>query len=298
MSNYRLSRDRVKGYTSRPLIDDVIRRDNKVVQKPTIVAKNPNGPYTHTIQNKPKTQSVTPKPVRRVVSRERYLNKKTILYCLTIVLVVAAIATNIVVFRQSGSAVIGAQAINTAAGNPDDNSQTTATTDSIAAIDESEPPTDTIRDYAVAKTLPRFIDIDAIGVYARVIRVGISSTNEILTPKNIFNVGWYEGSAKPNEPGALFINGHVSGPTKRGVFYNLKKLNVGDVIKLETGDANLYHYKVVEKEIVDVSQVNMNKVLRSHDSDKQGLNIMTCGGNFDNNSHSYQQRVIVYAVRI
>ena len=115
-------------------------------------------------------------------------------------------------------------------------------------------------------------------------------------PKSTFDVGWYDGSSKPGEPGAMFIDGHVSGPKNRGIFYDIKKLKKGDVVEIERGDGLKLEFKVVAVEKYDANNVDMNKALRSYDPSKQGLNLMTCAGQFLPKEQTFNQRVVVYTV--
>ncbi len=315
MHNYRLPRNRVKGYDSRPLRVDIVVRRN-TVESTTYVKKELPSRHTphyvtktvlkdshHRTKNdlslkKSSTEHLIDQSLNKYKKSHIPIHKnKRIVYAFSIALVMIAIAVNVlnIVNRSNISSDVQAEGIGANSPNPNSDEDVT---NSLSDVDETEPKKETIRSYRVANDLPRFLNIQSIGVYAKVLRVGLNSSNEILTPKNIYNVGWYEQSSKPGQPGAVFINGHVSGPTKKGVFYNIKKMNIGDIVKLETGNAEQYEYKVVHKEEVPVNSVDMNKVLRSFDIDKQGLNLMTCGGEFDKNSESYKNRIIIYAVRL
>lgn len=178
---------------------------------------------------------------------------------------------------------------------------TTASTDGgvsdspTNAADYDETPPTNVDSYVVAPDLPRYIIIDKLDIKARVKRMGVGADNAVQTPKNIFDTGWYDGSAKPGETGATFINGHVSGPTQRGIFYKIKNLRTGDPIVIEKGDGSKLTYIVASSESFPVDQVDMNKVLRPYGNAKKGLTLMTCGGSFDRTTQEYTERVVVYA---
>lgn len=165
----------------------------------------------------------------------------------------------------------------------------------LTDYDETEPVP--AAPYVVAPDLPKYVIIDKIGVKARVKRVGVDASNVMQTPRNIYDTGWFDGSSKPGEIGAMFINGHVSGPTKKGVFYKLKNLTEGDAITVERGDGVELHYKVVASESFPAHAVDMTKALRPYGDATEGLTLMTCGGAFDRESQSYAARQVVYAVR-
>lgn len=161
--------------------------------------------------------------------------------------------------------------------------------------DETEPPKD-MSTYKVAADMPRFLSIPDVGVMARIKRVGTNADNVINAPKNVFDVGWYEGSSKPGESGVIFLDGHVSGPTKGGIFWNLKKIETGDTITIERGDGQKFKFKVAAKELFEANAVDMTKVLSPYDKTKKGLNIMTCNGKFNVKTQTYDKRFVVYAV--
>jgi sortase (surface protein transpeptidase) len=97
-------------------------------------------------------------------------------------------------------------------------------------------------------------------------------------PDNIYETGWYDGSSKPGQAGAMFIYGHVSSWTANGIFYSLKKLIPGYQITIIRGDNITYTYQVVSTKIYPYNNVNMSQVLAPINSNKPGLNLMTCTG--------------------
>lgn len=127
--------------------------------------------------------------------------------------------------------------------------------------------------------------------------MGIARDGSIQTPQGIYDTGWYTGASKPGQKGAVFIDGHVSGPNKPGVFKNLGKLKTGDVIELETGNTTVFRYTVTHTETVSYRGVDMRKVLSPYGDSVEGLNLMTCTGRFSTAAHTFESRIIVYATR-
>lgn len=162
----------------------------------------------------------------------------------------------------------------------------------------SEAPVsdDAKRNYSVAPDMPRIIKIGKIGVDARVLRLSVTNSGAIQAPSNIWDTGWYEGSAKPGEDGNAFIDGHVTGPTMSAVFTGLKTLQNGEKISIERGDGSILEYAVVGVRTEKVEDINMATVLAGPGGDKQTLTLMTCGGNLVG-EYSYDSRVIVTAER-
>jgi len=165
-------------------------------------------------------------------------------------------------------------------------------------LPSEDPPVkgDATKGYAVSPTLPRVISISKFRVKSRVLALGTNDKNEIDTPKNIYDVAWYTGSSKPGEQGAMLLSGHVSGPTKHGVFYDIKRFAVGDTIDVERGDGKHFSYVVKAKEQVAADKVDMLKLVNSIEPGKAGLNLITCGGSFDAVTGHFEDRTIAYAV--
>lgn len=162
----------------------------------------------------------------------------------------------------------------------------------------SETPVANIDSYKVAGTLPRIISIDKIGVKARTLRLGVKANNQLAAPANIYDAGWYEASSKAGEAGAMVIDGHVSGPTKPGVFYNLHKLAAGDHIKVENGNGKVHTYKIVKKSTYAADKVDMAAVLTPITPGKPGLNLITCSGEIERATNHYKDRTVVFAEQI
>ena len=153
-------------------------------------------------------------------------------------------------------------------------------------------------DYEVAPDLPRTISIPTIDVNARVLQLGVKANNELATPRNIYDAGWYTGSSKPTDSaGVILVDGYVNGPTKPGIFYDLKKLTAGDEMILERGDGVRLTFVVTRLKTVKTVDVDMNEMMRSDNPAKLALNLITWGGSFDAKSNEFESRVLVFAVQ-
>lgn len=160
---------------------------------------------------------------------------------------------------------------------------------------EAEVDSDLIRSHRANPEDPRVLRVPSLGIESRAFPMGIARDGSIQTPQSIYDTGWYTGAGKPGKNGAVFIDGHVSGPTKPGVFKNLGSMKVGDTLELETGDTTTYRYAVVHTENISYRSVDMKKVLRPYGAATQGLNLMTCSGRYNKAAHSFENRTIVYA---
>lgn len=166
------------------------------------------------------------------------------------------------------------------------------------AVDESKPPTNWISGYKVAADLPKVIRIPGAKVEARVVGVGTTSEGAMVAPKNIYDAGWYESSSKPGQGGAVLVDGHATGPTATGVFGGINKLKQGDKITIERGDGKTLTYSVNKVAKMPVGQVNMSELMLPYQAGTNGLNLITCAGEYDAKSNTYPDRVLVFATQV
>lgn len=174
--------------------------------------------------------------------------------------------------------------------------------DNAKSVDVAQAPSSTrpsaaeLNNADVPGPDPRFITIPAIGLKnIPVLDLGLTSSGAIATPDNIYETGWYDGSSRPGEPGAMFIYGHVSSWTSDGVFYNLKKLIAGDTITITTGAGNRYTYVVNALKIYPYNNVDMSQVLAPYNHLVPGLNLMTCTGQVISGTSEFNERLAVFS---
>jgi LPXTG-site transpeptidase (sortase) family protein len=166
--------------------------------------------------------------------------------------------------------------------------------------DKTPLPSHSLQNYAVASSLPRALYIDKIKVAARILPMNVNPNGSVQAPVNIFDAGWYTGSVKPGEIGAMFIDGHSSGNTHEGLFGNLDKLIVGDTLQVEKGDGTRLTYKVVHTAIVDKDAVDMHQMLLPYGNVQRALNLMTCIGSWvtANKTETLTQRIEVFTEQV
>jgi sortase A len=166
---------------------------------------------------------------------------------------------------------------------------------SRSAPSSTKPAAKAVASYSVPATDPKYLAISAIGIsQTRIIQLGLTKDDQVAVPDNIYDTGWYNGSAKPGQSGAMFIYGHVSSWTANGVFYNLKKLVAGDQVTVTRGDNTTYTYQVVSTKIYPYNNVDMQAVLSPIEADKPGLNLMTCTGQVIKGTSDFNQRLVVF----
>lgn len=167
-------------------------------------------------------------------------------------------------------------------------------------VDTTEPSETQIDEYHVAADKPRYLTIRSVGIYnARVVEVGIKANGEMGTPINVYDVGWYTGSALPGQAGTSIINAH-GGDLGIGIFRYLPRINIGDQIIIEMGDETTkYIYNVVDivyKSIGNEANEYMPTAFASPEPGKSSLTLITCTGDWLQTQNTYSQRLFVRAV--
>ena len=166
---------------------------------------------------------------------------------------------------------------------------------------EEEPTEEEVREYTVPADHPRYLTIKKLGISrARILAMGVKASGELDTPRNIFDVGWYEASGKPGYGGTMIIDGHNGGPNVLGVFKHLPDLSNGDIIIVERGDGVVYNYSVVENNsvLLDDADAYMATAARSPESGKESVTLISCTGEWSQQRGTYLSRQFTRAVLI
>ncbi|MBQ3409747.1 class F sortase [Candidatus Saccharibacteria bacterium] len=167
-------------------------------------------------------------------------------------------------------------------------------------VDKTPITDDEVVAWTVAANHPRYLSIEKLGITnARVLSVGVGSAGQLLTPTSIYDVGWYDKSGLPGRSGAMLMDGH-SGIGAPGVFNRLPELTKGDIITVERGDGAIFKYEVVENNTISLDDADskMAEMQRTAVSGKEGLNLITCTGDWSYTRQTYLSRQFLRAVRV
>lgn len=139
--------------------------------------------------------------------------------------------------------------------------------------------------------------IPSIGVVAGFQYTGIGTDGVIQIPNNIFDVGWYTGSAEPGSAGTAVVTGHVaqirrSVVTQQGVFFSLNKLRVGDNLYVINDRGETTTFAV--REIRSYSPAaNGSDVFTTRPGGRE-LNLISCEGVWNQDQLSFSERLVVF----
>jgi hypothetical protein len=142
---------------------------------------------------------------------------------------------------------------------------------------------------------PVRLDIDAIGVHAAVLRLGLAPDRTVeVPPLGSPDVGWYSYSPAPGDLGPAVLLGHVdSAATGPSVFHDLPQLRSGDEVVVRRADGTSARFRV--DAVGRYPKARFPTAAVYGDIDHAGLRLITCGGSFDRVRRSYTDNVVVYA---
>jgi LPXTG-site transpeptidase (sortase) family protein len=146
--------------------------------------------------------------------------------------------------------------------------------------------------------------IPAAGVEAPVSRTTVPESGAMPDPSGYFNAVWYDFSKFDHyggyaNAGNLILSGHVdcahcvgdpngkTGSSGTAVFWNIRKLKVGDTAQYKTADGEVINYVVVSSDALSVNS-DWDKIVASSTAD---MTLITCTGTFSGGE--YNQRHVV-----
>jgi Sortase domain len=179
------------------------------------------------------------------------------------------------------------QAIGTSSPSTDDGTTAPASAVPSASVSSASVPS--------PGSSPTRLRIAAIQVDAAVAPVGVDPNGTMVIPREAARVGWYRfGPAPGAAAGAAVLAGHVDsrdqGP---GALYRLREVPVGATVEVVDAEGVSRRYRVVSRELI-TKKALPTQALFSRTGPAR-LILITCGGEFDAQLHSYRDNVVVVA---
>jgi sortase (surface protein transpeptidase) len=153
---------------------------------------------------------------------------------------------------------------------------------------------------------PMELQIDSVGVDAP-IELGNVTDGVMQDPSGPWVVSWYEPLGKVGEGGNVVLAGHVdyynSGPDGTpgpAVFWDVRDLPEGDIIRVVGEDGKNYEYAVQWTQAYAAAELTPDVIQNDivGDTGQETLTLITCGGDFDPTTGEYLQRWVVRANQV
>jgi hypothetical protein len=144
-----------------------------------------------------------------------------------------------------------------------------------------------------AASAPVRLEIPAIGVATRLVRLGLEPDGAMQVPGDFADAGWFTGGPSPGQEGPAVIAGHVDSRTGPAVFYRLRALRPGDPILVEQADGARLRFVVEQARSYPKAGFPTAAVFGPVPSAE--LRLITCTGDFDRSRGSYRDNLVVFA---
>ncbi|NNE11496.1 MAG: class F sortase [Ilumatobacter sp.] len=131
--------------------------------------------------------------------------------------------------------------------------------------------------------------------HSPVIPVGKEDDGKLEVP-GADEIGWYKYGASPGRPGATVLAAHVSWNGDLGPFWELGRMQVGDVVDVTLKDGTVDRYSVTEVTMYPKDALPRERIWT--ETGPETLVLITCGGEFDDSINRYKHNIVVYATPI
>jgi hypothetical protein len=171
-----------------------------------------------------------------------------------------------------------------------------ATTTRPSAAAPRVPPAVALDTAPMSRSVPVTVRIPVIGVRARIIGLGLGPGGIVEVPSlsTPFLTSWFDKGAAPGEPGRAVLFGHVdSAVVGPAVFYRLGDLRPGDIVYVTRADHRTAVFRVNSVALYPERDFPSRKVYGP--ATEPELRLITCGGDFDEQTHLYLDRTIAFA---
>jgi len=141
---------------------------------------------------------------------------------------------------------------------------------------------------------PTRIQIPVLKVVASVDSVA-TVDGQLTVPDDPMTIGWWAGAAQPgSRSGTVVLDGHVdSARHGLGALFHLTALRAGDIVTVTTIRGDQVTYRVTARRSYPKAAGLPPDLFAT--SGPPRLVLITCGGQFDDNTLSYQDNVVVFA---
>lgn len=147
----------------------------------------------------------------------------------------------------------------------------------------------------LAHIVPVQVMIPAISVDASLVNLGLNTDGTLEVPQNFDNAGWFTGGNYPGDPSGPpgVIAGHVDNRAGPAVFFKLRDLVAGDEVQVVRADNTVAVFVVTASAQYPKSEFPAAEVYApAADSE---LVLITCTGDFNENTRSYLDNLVVRA---
>jgi LPXTG-site transpeptidase (sortase) family protein len=144
---------------------------------------------------------------------------------------------------------------------------------------------------AILKIFEARLAIPSLNVDAVIKDMGFTPSGAMAVPSNSVDVGWFSPGTRPGAMGSAVIGAHNLWDGVAGVFDNLDRLKIGDVMSVT--DANGVSFAFVVREMRTYAPTDSGADIFNSPGGVH-LNLITCSGVWDPSTKSYNKRLVIF----
>jgi sortase (surface protein transpeptidase) len=148
----------------------------------------------------------------------------------------------------------------------------------------------------VARSRPVHLAIPALGISTTVVELGLQRNGQVMVPASVHVVGWFRYGPTPGQLGSSVILGHVDSYHGPGVFFRLKTLRAGHLIRVALADGAAATFAVTR--VVQYPKARFPARLIYGSRAARSLNLVTCGGLFNRSTGHYESNIVVFSTLV
>jgi sortase family protein len=141
---------------------------------------------------------------------------------------------------------------------------------------------------------PVRIRIPGQRISSKLAHVGLAADGSVAAPTRWEQAAWYDRGPRPGQQGPAVIVGHVDSKRGPAVFFRLTRLRRGDDIYIDQADGRTAHFTVTRLRQFAKNRFPADLVYSN--TLKTSLQLLTCGGVFDQTTGHYRDNIVVSAV--
>lgn len=158
----------------------------------------------------------------------------------------------------------------------------------VSASPATLPP---VRPVAV----PTQVAISSIDAELSVIPTGVTSDGLMEIPADPRVAGWYKYGPDPvSDSGAVVVSAHIDSKERVGPLARLGQVSPGDEVVVSTADEEV-RYVIERVDSYPKTVIDLDAVFTRDGAPR--LHIVTCGGEWDAATGSYEDNIVAVAVR-
>ncbi|MDP9093736.1 MAG: class F sortase [Actinomycetota bacterium] len=147
----------------------------------------------------------------------------------------------------------------------------------------------------LSSSTPMRLSIPALGVSSTLLELGLNPDGTAQVPplNDVSQAGWYRFSPTPGAAGSAVMLGHIDSATYgSGVFYRLGALTPGDEVDVTRADGTTAVFRV--DRVAEYPKSSFPTQLVYGPTNYPSLRLVTCGGAYDSQAHSYLDNIVAY----